>query len=67
MMVLDLAEVISRGESPQHLRAREFGGRNDEMGLPAQDLEEGGAGIKAGIQEQQIAFLEALDQLANQL
>lgn len=66
MIMLDLAEVISLGESQKHLRPREFGGRNDEMGLPAQDLEEGGAGIEAGIQEQQIAFLEALDQLANQ-
>lgn len=66
MIMPDLAEVISLGERPQDLRAREFGCWNDEMGLPPQDPEEGGAGIEAGIQEQQIAFFEALDQLGNQ-
>ena len=35
------------------------------MGLPAKDLDEGGGIIEAGIQEQEITLLEALDQLAN--
>ena len=38
----------------------------EKMGLPSKDLGKGSAIVEAGIQEQQIALLEALDQLVNQ-
>ena len=66
MGVLDLAEIVSRAESPYHFGTHGGFGGNDEVGMPEKDLDEGGAVIEARVQEKQIAFLEALDELVNE-
>jgi len=51
MGVLDVAEIVSRAESPDHFGTHGCFGGNDEVGMPEKDLDEGGAVIEARVQE----------------
>ena len=63
IVVLDLAEIVTLGESTQHLGTDGSWSGNDEVGMSEEDLDEGGAVVETRIQEKQIAFLEALDEV----
>ncbi len=49
--VFDLAQIITVAESTQELRAHGFGSGNDEVGMPAENFDEGGAVVEAGIDQ----------------
>lgn len=66
IVVLDLAEIVTLGESTQDLGTDGFCSGNDEVGMSEEDLDEGGAVVETRIQEKQIALLEALDEFKNE-
>ncbi len=66
IVVLDPADIIPLGESTQDPGTHGSLGRNDEVGMAEEDLGEGGAVVKACVQEKPIALLEALDELENE-
>ena len=66
MGVLDLAEIVSRAESPYYFGTYGCFGGDDEVGVPEEDLDEGSAVIEARVQEKEIAFVEALDELVDE-
>ena len=66
VVVLDVAEIIPRGESTHYLGTHGFLGGDDEVGMAAEDLAEGGAVVEACVQEKQIALFEAFDELVNE-
>ena len=43
-----------------------FLGRNDEVGMAVKGLDKCGAVVEACVQQKQIAFLEAVDELGNE-
>ena len=66
VVVFDLAEIVTLGQSPQHLRADGSCSGDDEVGMAEEDLDEGGAVVETCIQEKEIALLEALDELKDE-
>ena len=63
-VVFDVAEIVSLGKSTQHLGTDSFCGGNEKVSMSAEDLDEGSAVVKTGIQEKQIALFDAFDKLA---
>jgi hypothetical protein len=66
MGVLDLAEIIARAESLQHLGTQGCLRGNEEVGMAKEDLAESGAGVETVVQEKQITLLKVLNELANE-
>lgn len=58
-----MAEIVTIAKSTQDPGAGVFFGRNDEVGMAGTDLGEGRAFVEASIQEEEISFLEVLDEL----
>ncbi len=66
MRVIDLAEIITLTENTQYLGTHVFLSWNKEVGMTEEDLDESGAVVEACVQQKEIAFLEALDELYNE-
>ena len=66
VVVFDLAEIICLAERTQDLGAHGFFSGNDEVGMAAEDLDEGGAVVEACVQEKQISLLQVVDELVNE-
>lgn len=66
MRVDDLAEIVAEAKNAQYLWTKAALGGNDEVGFSGQYSNEGRAVVEAGIQEQQIAFSEALNEFGNE-
>jgi hypothetical protein len=64
--VLDLAEIITLTENTQYQGTHVFLSWNKEVGMTEKDLDESGAVVEACVQQKEIAFLEALDELYNE-
>ncbi len=66
MRVLDLAEIITLAENSQYQGTHGCLGWNDEVGMAVEDLDKCGAVVEACVQQKQIAFFEAVDELGNE-
>lgn len=63
----DTAKIISRGEGSEHPRPIGIAGGNDEMGAARQDSYKGGDVVKTVIEQEQVVFAEAFDELEDEL
>ena len=64
--IRDFTEIVTFGEFAKHPGTQVFLGWNDKVGAPGSNLSESGAGIKARIQQKQIALLEVAQEFLNQ-
>lgn len=66
IVILDLAEIISLAESPQHLWTQSFLGGDHEVGMTKEYLGEGEAVVEAIVEEKEISLLEVVDEFVNE-